>query len=182
MACSGGLRYVLLQASVIHHLPVVAHSDMHVLLEAIHVCTECGRLWGARQWAKKLGGKLSLFHVGSPTTALPEDHADFTSDPQANFSSLDAMPLAFSNNVPLAFLSTATVQIEEVVEDEKLVDKSMQDTEGKRTTNSDDGFRTKPLPASSSSGYYFEDISIKNSVLDPLNNSSTSLTLEESRP
>ena len=40
------------------------------------------------------------------------------------------MPLAFSNEVPLAFSTTTTVQIEEVVEDEKLDDKSMQDTEG----------------------------------------------------
>ena len=135
VACSGGLRYVLLQASVIHHLPVVAHSDMHVLLEAIQVFTENGQLWDARQWAKKLGRKLSLFHVGSPTTTLPEDHADFTSDPQVNFSSPDAMPLAFSNNMPLASSTTTTVQIEEVAEDEKLDDKSMQDTEGRRTTN-----------------------------------------------
>ena len=35
LACSGGLRYVLLQASVVHHLPVVSHADLHVLLEAI---------------------------------------------------------------------------------------------------------------------------------------------------
>ena len=95
VACSGGLRYVLLHASVIHHLPVVTVSDMHILLEAIHVFTESGLLWDARQWSNKLGRKLSLFHVGSPTTTLPQDHEDFTSDPQVNFSSLDAMPFGF---------------------------------------------------------------------------------------
>ena len=136
VACSGGLRYVLLQASVIHHLPVVAHSDMHVLLEAIHVFTEIGLLWNARQWAKKLRRKLSLFQGGSPTTTLPEDHADFT--------------------------STTTVQIEEV------------------TTTADNGSQDQPLLVSSSSGYHFEDTSVKIAVLDPLNNSSTSLTLQES--
>ena len=164
---------------VIHHLPVVAISDMHVLLEAIHVFTESGLLWDARQWAKKLGRKLSLFHVGSPTTTLPQDHADFTSDPQVNFSSLDDMPLAFSNDMPLAFSTTTTVQIEEVVEDEKLDDKSMQETEGRKNATTDDGCPPQPLPPSSSSGYYFEDTSAKNAVLDPLNNSSTSLTPED---
>ena len=179
VACSGGLRYVLLHASVIHHLPVVAISDMHVLLEAIHVFTESGLLWDARQWAKKLGRKLSLFHVGSPTTTLPPDHADFTSDPQVNFSSLDAMPLAFSNDMPLAFSTTTTVQIEEVVEDEKLDDKSMQETEGRKSATTNDGCQPQPLPFSSSSGYYFEDAFAKNAVLNPLNNSSTSLTPED---
>ena len=42
LTCSGGLRYVLLQASVMHRLPVVKHHDMHVLLEAIHAYTETG--------------------------------------------------------------------------------------------------------------------------------------------
>ena len=37
------------------------------------------------------------------------------------------------------------------------------------------------LPSSSSSGYYFEDTSAKNAVLDPLNSSSTSLTLKMQR-
>ena len=161
VACSGGLRYVLLHASVIRHLPVVAISDVHVLLEAIHVFTESGLLWDARQWAKKLGRKLSLFHVGSPTTTLPQDHADFTSDPQVNFSSLDAMPLAFSNDMPLALSTTTTVQIEEVVEDEKLGDKSMQETEGRKSATTNDGCQVQPLPSSSSSGYYCEDTSAK---------------------
>ena len=39
--------------------------------------------------------------------------------------------------------------------------------------------QAQPLPLSSSSGYYFEDSSAKKAVLDPLNNSSTSLTPEE---
>ena len=60
LTCSGGLRYILLQASVMHHLPVVKHHDMHALLEAIHAYTETGELWDARTWAQKLGRKLPL--------------------------------------------------------------------------------------------------------------------------
>ena len=47
LACSGGLRYVLLTVSVIHHLPVVSHDDMHVLLAANNLFTETGQLWDA---------------------------------------------------------------------------------------------------------------------------------------
>ena len=50
LACSGGLRYVLLRASVVHHLPVVSHEDLH-FIEAIHVFTETGVPWDARLWS-----------------------------------------------------------------------------------------------------------------------------------
>ena len=43
LACSGGLRYELLRASVVHHLPVVSHEELHVLIEAIHLFTETGQ-------------------------------------------------------------------------------------------------------------------------------------------
>ena len=52
----------------------------------------------------------------------------------------------------------------------------MQETEDRRSATADDGSQAQPLPFSSSSGYYFEDFSAKNAVLDPLNNSSTTLT------
>ena len=34
-ACSGGLRYILIEVSVYHNLPVAIYQDMHVLLQAI---------------------------------------------------------------------------------------------------------------------------------------------------
>ena len=70
LACSGGLQYVLLSASVVHHLPVVSHEELHVLIEAIHLFTETGQLWDARQWSQKLGRKLSLYHWGVPITSF----------------------------------------------------------------------------------------------------------------
>ena len=45
ICCSGGLRYILLQASVVHHLPVVSNEELYALLRAIHLYTETGQLW-----------------------------------------------------------------------------------------------------------------------------------------
>ena len=61
-------------------------------------------------------------------------------------------------------------------------DKLMQETEGRKSATTNDGCQAQPLPSSSSSGYYFEDTSAKIAVLDPLNSSSTSLTLEDAKP
>ena len=36
VACSGGLKYVLLEATIFHNLPVITSHEMMVLLEAIH--------------------------------------------------------------------------------------------------------------------------------------------------
>ena len=88
--CSGGLRYILMEASVFHNLPVITQHEMHVLLQAIGDFTRHGTLYNAATWSKKLGRKLALFHWSSPITSLPPDHADFTDDPQVNFSSLSS--------------------------------------------------------------------------------------------
>ena len=48
IACSGGLRYILLEASIMHHLPVITQKEMHVLIETIHCFTETGELWNAQ--------------------------------------------------------------------------------------------------------------------------------------
>ena len=87
-ACSGGLRYILIEAAVFLTLPVITHQDLHALLGAIHDFTQTGTLYNAATWAKRLGRKLSLFHWSSPTCSLPQDHADFTEDPQVNFTSV----------------------------------------------------------------------------------------------
>ena len=89
-ACSGGLRYILMEASVFHNLPVITHHEMRVLLQAIDDFTRHGTLYNASTWSKKLGRKLALFHWSSPITSLPPDHATFTDDPQVNFSSLSS--------------------------------------------------------------------------------------------
>ena len=79
-----------MEASVFHNLPVITHHEMKVLLQAIGDFTRHGTLYNAATWSKKLGRKLALFHWSSPITSLPPDHAEFTDDPQVNFSSLSA--------------------------------------------------------------------------------------------
>ena len=46
-ACFGGLRYILMEASVYPNLPVITHQEMHVLLQAIGDFTRHGTLYNA---------------------------------------------------------------------------------------------------------------------------------------
>ena len=141
LACSGGLRYELLRASVVHHLPVVSHEELHVLIEAIHLFTETGQLWDARQWSQKLGRKLSLYHWGVPITSLPTEHADFTEDPQVNFTAMRS-PLPTSSH-----LHSSTVTFEDLDEEEPRKERT-QELKGKRSTTSHDVSIDETLPAS----------------------------------
>ena len=92
VACSGGLKYILVESAVIHHLPVISSQEMTVILEALHDFTSTGTLWNAATWSQHLGRKLALFHWSSPTQRLPPDHAEFTDDPQVMFSSMACDP------------------------------------------------------------------------------------------
>ena len=92
VACSGGLKYILVESAVIHHLPVISSHEMTVILEALHDFTSTGTLWNAATWSQHLGRKLALFHWSSPTQRLPPDHAEFTDDPQVMFSSMACDP------------------------------------------------------------------------------------------
>ena len=77
---------------MVHHLPVISSHEVAVILQALHDFTSTGTLWNAATWSQHLGRKLSLFHWSSPTQRLPPDHADFTHDPQAMFSSMACDP------------------------------------------------------------------------------------------
>ena len=44
LACSGGLKYVLLEATIFHNLPVITSHEMMALLEAVHTFTATGIL------------------------------------------------------------------------------------------------------------------------------------------
>ena len=44
VACSGGLKYILVESAVIHHLPVISSHEMTVILEALHDFTSTGTL------------------------------------------------------------------------------------------------------------------------------------------
>ena len=174
LACSGGLRYVLLTASVIHHLPVVSHDDMHVLLAAINLFTETGQLWDARTWSQKLGRKLSLYHWSTPVTTLPPDHAEFTNDPQVNFSSCQFV------GADLCPPSSSTVIIEELVEEEGKKDSSLN-CEGRKPTNSHDPVSVETLPALPTTLQHSEHAASTSFVLDRLSPALPDLTSSNSQ-
>ena len=127
-ACSGGLRYILVEASVYHNLPVITHQEVHVLLQAIGDFTRHGTLYNAATWSKKLGRKLALFHWSSPITSLPPDHVSFTDDPQVNFSSLSSGPAGDISALP------STVQIVDLELQEPPTDDEMTMTMTKTKT------------------------------------------------
>ena len=117
LACSGGLTYVLLEATIFHNLPVITSHEMMALLEAVHTFTATGALWNAATWSEKLGRKLSLFHWSAPShpVYLPHDDAAFTDDPQVMFSSMDTLDLleaAIGDTSPLLSSSSQAVPLQ----------------------------------------------------------------------
>ena len=147
------------------------------MIEASDIFTETGVLWDARQWSQKLGRKLSLYHWGVPITSLPTEHADFTQDPQVNLTAMH-LPLPTSSH-----LHSSTVTFEDLYEEGPRKEKTQQ-LKGKRSTTSHDVSTDETLPALTTPGDHFQDISKQSSVLDPLSNNSSSLTstiLEDKR-
>ena len=142
IACSGGLRYILLEASIMHHLPVITQKEMHVLIEAIHCFTETGELWNAQTWSKKLGKKLALYHWSEPTTVLPKDHSTFTEDPQVNFSSMQSS-CASALDLP------SSVTIVDITDNDPPTDHEPE-VEGKKTVNFAQEVCKSSLPPTSS--------------------------------
>ena len=61
LACSGGLKYVLLEATIFHNLPVTTSHEMMALHKAVHTFTATGALCNAATWSEKLGHRLPLF-------------------------------------------------------------------------------------------------------------------------
>ena len=107
LACSGGLKYVLLEATIFHNLPVITCHEMVALLEAA-------------TWSEKLGHILPLFHWSTPSHPiyLPHDDAAFTDDPQAMFSSMDTMDLleaAIGDTPPLLPSSSQVVLLQLII-------------------------------------------------------------------
>ena len=92
IACSGGLKYIWWNPL----WSTICLSSLHTRwLSYLRPCTPlppqalCGN---AATWSQHLGRKLSLFHWSSPTRRLPQDHAEFTHDPQVMFSSMACNP------------------------------------------------------------------------------------------
>ena len=55
-ACSGGLRYILIEASIYHNLPVITLQETQVLLQAIGDFTRHGTLYNAATWSRSWEG------------------------------------------------------------------------------------------------------------------------------
>ena len=61
VVCSGGLKYVLVESSVIHHLPMIITREMNVILEALDQFTNTGtRPHGRRNWVANLHCSIGL--------------------------------------------------------------------------------------------------------------------------
>ena len=66
-----GLKYILLEASVVRHLPVISSEEMMAILEATHCFTSTGKMWNAKMW--ELQRSLLIFHENF----LPQLHRMF---------------------------------------------------------------------------------------------------------
>ena len=100
---------------------------------------------------------------------LPTEHADFTEDPQVNFTAMRS-PLSTSSH-----LHSSTVTFDDLDEEEPGKERT-QELKDKRSTTSHDVSTDETLPALTTPDDHFQDISKQSSVLDPLSNNSSSLT------
>ena len=88
LVCAGGLKYILLEASVVHHLPVISSEEMMAILEAMHCFTSTGKMWNAKMWEEKLQRSLLIFHENFPPTTSTDAPPHPHQDPEVMFSSL----------------------------------------------------------------------------------------------
>ena len=126
----------------------------------------------ARQWSQKLGRKLSLYHWGAPITSLPNEHADFTEDPQVNFTAM-RLPLPASSH-----LHSSTVAFEDLDEEEDRKERTLMTGAKSSTTTTDvlHHLHHRTLPNSSTPAHHSQDRSANTTVHDSLSNSSSSTT------
>ena len=92
--------------------PLLRHGD-----------TQTNTPYNAATWAKRLGRKLSFFHWSTPTSSLPDDHADFVEGRQVNFASLCNSSSPEAPNLP------STVQIDDLELDSPTTDDKTPMTE-----------------------------------------------------
>ena len=92
VVCYAGKKYVLLQANVVHHLPLVTRKELKVILSAIHDFTARGELWNIHKWNAALNKTLDEFFWTNPDWS-PSRIAlkiEEIKEPEIMFSSLDA--------------------------------------------------------------------------------------------
>ena len=66
VVCYAGKKYVLLQANVVHHLPLVSKKELRAILSAIHDFTVKGELWNIHKWNAALSKTLDEFFWTNP--------------------------------------------------------------------------------------------------------------------
>ena len=71
VVCYAGKKYVLLQANVVHHLPLVSKKELRAILTAIHDFTVKGELWSIHKWSAALNKTLDEFFWTNPDWSPP---------------------------------------------------------------------------------------------------------------
>ena len=134
--CYAGKKYVLLQANVVHHLPLVSKKELRAILTAIHDFTVKGELWNIHKWSEALNKTLDEFYWTNPDWSPPGIalKIEEIKEPEAMFSSLENSPLALqlnSSSTPKTFnledLDAETEQEEEENEEGKMTRKEAQE-------------------------------------------------------
>ena len=62
VVCFAGKQYVLLQANVVHHLPLVSRPELQALLNAIRNFTTKDELCNIHKWSEALNKQLDEFY------------------------------------------------------------------------------------------------------------------------
>ena len=122
VVCYAGKKYVLLQANVVHHLPLVSKKELRAILSAIHDFTVKEELWNIHKWNASLNKTLDELFWANPDWSPPEIalKIEEIKEPEVMFSSLEASPPTIpfnSTSTPKTFniedLDAATMHEEE---------------------------------------------------------------------
>ena len=117
VVCYAGKKYVLLQANVVHRLPLVSRQELRVILNAIHDFTVKGELWNIHKWNAALNKTLDVFFWTNPDWSPPRIamKIEETKEPKVMFSSLDAA----SHNINTTLISPpktlTTKEVQEII-------------------------------------------------------------------
>ena len=108
VVCYAGKKYVLLQANVVHHLPLVSKKELRAILNAIHDFTVKGELCNIHKWNAALNKTLDEFFWTNPDWSPPGIalKIEEIKEPEVMFSSLETSPPAIqlnSSSIPKTF-------------------------------------------------------------------------------
>ena len=135
VVCYAGKKYVLLQASVVHHLPLVSKKELRAILSAIHDFTVKGELWNIHKWNAALNKSLDEFFWTNPDWSPPGIalKIEEIKEPEVMFSSLETSPTVIplnSTSTPKTFNIEdldADTEHEEEGEDEEMTKQEAQE-------------------------------------------------------